>query len=340
MIDLRSDTVTRPSEGMRRAMYEAEVGDDVYGEDPTVNRLQERVADRLGTEAALFVPSGTMANQICLHVLTDPGDEVILERGAHVFNYESGAAGILSGLQLHPIDGENGLLSAEQVEAAVRPDAVVAPRTRVVSVENTANKAGGVVYPLDRIEAIAETARRHDLHLHLDGARLWNAAVAHDVPERAYAAPFDLTWVALSKGLGAPAGSVIAGPEPLIDDARRARKQFGGGMRQAGILAAAGLYALEHHRPSLADDHKKAQTLAETLADLPAFDLDVDAVETNIVIFEVLDGTAADVVETLEADDVLLTPFGPRTVRATTHRDVSMAEVETAADRLRTRFSA
>ncbi len=340
MIDLRSDTVTRPSDGMRRAMYEAEVGDDVYGEDPTVNRLQERVADRLGADAALFVPSGTMANQICLHVLTEPGDEVILERSAHVFNYESGAAGLLSGLQLHPINGTNGLLSPEQVEAAVRPDAVVAPHSRVVSVENTANKAGGVVYPLDRIEAIAETGRAHDLHLHLDGARLWNAAAAHDVPEHEYAAPFDLTWVALSKGLGAPAGSVIAGPAPLIEDARRTRKQFGGGMRQAGILAAAGLYALEHHRPELARDHKKAQHLAETIAARPAFDLDVETVETNIIIFTVRDGTAESVVDTLENEGVLVTPFGPQTVRVTTHRDVSMKEVDAAAEIIRGHFPA
>ena len=338
MIDLRSDTVTRPSEGMRQAMYEAEVGDDVYGEDPTVNRLQERVADRLGTEAALFVPSGTMANQICLHVLTDPGDEVILERGAHIFNYETGAAGLLSGLQLHPVDGDNGLLSPQQVEAAIRPDAVVSPRTRVVSVENTANKAGGVVYPLDRVTAIAETARDHDLHLHLDGARLWNASAAHDVSEAEYAAPFDLTWVALSKGLGAPVGSLIGGLKPLIDEARRVRKRFGGGMRQAGILAAAGLYALEHHRPHLDEDHEKAQRLAETIAALPAFDLDVNAVETNIIIFEVTDGTAADVVETLEADDVMLTPFGPTTVRATTHRDVSMDDVEEAVEAFQALF--
>jgi len=338
MIDLRSDTVTRPPEGMRRAMYEAEVGDDVYGEDPTVNRLQERIADRLGTEDALFVPSGTMANQICLHVLTDPGDEVILERGAHIFNYETGAAGLLSGLQLHPIEGENGLLAPGPIDAAIRPDAVVSPRTTVVSVENTANKAGGVVYPLDRIDAIAETTRAHDLHLHLDGARLWNAAEAHDVPESRYAAPFALTWVALSKGLGAPAGSVIAGPEPLIDEARRARKRFGGGMRQAGILAAAGLYALEHHRPRLADDHEKAQHLAEPIASLPAFELDVSAVETNILIFEVTDGTAADVVETLAEEDVLLTPFGPTTVRATTHRDVSMAEIKQAVTIIEEQF--
>jgi threonine aldolase len=340
MIDLRSDTITRPSDGMRRAMYEAEVGDDVYGEDPTVNRLQARVADRLGTEAALFVPSGTMANQICLHVLTDPGDEVILERGAHIFNYETGAAGLLSGLQLHPVDGDNGLLAPNSVEAAIRPDAVVAPRTRVVSVENTANKAGGVVYPLDRIEAIAETARAHDLRLHLDGARLWNAAAAHDTPEADYTAPFDLTWVALSKGLGAPVGSLVAGPQVLIDEARRVRKRFGGGMRQAGILAAAGLYALEHHRPHLADDHAKARRLAETIAALPAFDLDVDAVETNIIIFEVTDGTAAEVADTLGDDGLLLTPFGPTTLRATTHRDVSMEQIDEAAEIMQARYAA
>ncbi len=340
MIDLRSDTVTTPSDGMRQAMYEAEVGDDVYGEDPTVNRLQERIADRLGTEAALFVPSGTMANQICLHVITDPGDEIVLERGAHIFNYESGAAGLLSGLQLHPVEGDQGLLAPEHVEAAIRPEMEVFPPTRVVSVENTANQAGGVVYPLDRIEAIAETAREHDLHLHLDGARLWNASAAHDVPEQDFAAPFDLTWVALSKGLGAPAGSVIAGPKPLIEDARRTRKRFGGGMRQAGILAAAGLYALTHHRPHLHEDHEKAQHLAETIDALPPFEIDLDRVETNIVIFKVTTDTAASVVDTLEAKGVQLTPFGPTTLRATTHRDVSMDDVETAATLLRKTFGA
>lgn len=339
MIDLRSDTVTLPSEGMRRAMYEAEVGDDVYGEDPTVNRLQERIADRLGTEAALFVPSGTMANQICLHVLTDPGDEIVLERGAHVFNYESGAAGLLSGLQLHPVAGENGLLAPDDVEAAIRPDMEVFPPTRVLSIENTANQAGGAVYSLDRIEALAETARAHDLSLHLDGARLWNASAARDIPERAYAAPFDLTWVALSKGLGAPAGSVIAGSEALIANARRARKRFGGGMRQAGILAAAGLYALDHHRPHLSADHEKAQFLAEAIDTVSVFDVDPDRVETNILIFEVKNSTAADVVETLKRENLLLTPFGPSTVRATTHRDVCMEDVERAAEIIRAKYT-
>lgn len=339
MIDLRSDTVTQPSEGMRRAMYEAEVGDDVYGEDPTVNRLQERVADRLGTEAALFVPSGTMANQICLHVLTDPGDEILLERGAHIFNYESGAAGLLSGVQLHPITGEMGLLSPPDVEASVRPDGEIFPPTRVLSIENTANQAGGVVYPLDRITALAETARGHDLHVHLDGARLWNASAARDIPEQTYAEPFDLVWVALSKGLGAPAGSVIAGPQALIDDARLTRKRFGGGMRQAGILAAAGLYALEHHRPHLSEDHKKAKRLAETIASLSAFDVDLDHVETNILMFDVKQESAASVVDTLKQEDVLVTPFGPSTVRATTHRDVSLADIEQAAEVIQSHYS-
>ena len=338
MIDLRSDTVTRPSDGMRRAMAEAEVGDDVYGEDPTVNRLEARMADRLGTEAALFVPSGTMANQICLHVLTDPGDEVLLERSAHIFNYESGAAGLLSGIQLNPVDGEGGLLTPEAVEAAIRPKVMVMPPTRVVSVENTANTPGGIVYPLERIEAVVETARAHDLHTHLDGARLWNAAAAHDLPERRYVAPFDVAWVALSKGLGAPAGSVVVGPEALITEARRTRKRFGGGMRQAGILAAAGLYALEHHRPHLADDHAKTRRLAEALAALPAFDVALDRVETNILVFESPDHPAPEVVDTLAEAGVQITQFGPHTLRATTHRDVSMEAVETAIDAFRAHY--
>ena len=339
MIDLRSDTITRPSDAMRQAMATAEVGDDVYGEDPTVNRLQQRVADRLGKEAALFVPSGTMANQICLHVLTDPGDEVILARSSHVFNYETGAAGLLSGVQLNPISSADGLLSADAVEAAIRPEGDVFPRTRLVSIENTANKAGGAVYPLDRIHAIADVARQHDLRLHLDGARLWNAATALGVPEYDLTAPFDLVWVALSKGLGCPAGSLIAGPQPWIDAARVVRKRFGGGMRQAGILAAAGLYALEHHRPTLHEDHQKAARLAEGLADLPAFQVDPASVETNIVLFDVVDGTAQSVVEAMQRAGVGLTPFGPQTVRATTHRDVSMDEIEQALDVFRDRFA-
>ena len=313
---------------MRHAMAHAEVGDDVYGEDPTVNRLQETVAELLGKDAALFVPSGVMANQIALKLHTTPGDEVILNRLSHIYNYESGAPGLLSGVQLAPIDSPDVLLSAEQVEAAIRPDMDVFPQTRLVCVENTLNKGGGRVYPLGRLEAIADVARRHDLALHLDGARLWNAAAASGMAERAYAALADTVWVALSKGLGAPVGSVLAGPSNLMEQARRYRKLFGGGMRQSGVLAAAGLYAIEYHRPMLAHDHEKAQRLAEGIAELPDFSIDPATVETNIVLFDVEDGTAESVLEPLRDEGVLMTPFGPSTVRATTHRDVSMNDID------------
>jgi len=325
---------------MRRAIAEAEVGDDVYGEDPTVNALQDRIADLLGKEAALFVPSGVMANQLALKVLTQPGDEVVVERNCHIYNYESGGPGMLSGVQLQALDGHAGLLTADQVDAAIRPAMDVFPRTRLVCLENTANKAGGRIYPLAQIEAVAEVARSHDLRLHLDGARLWNASAATGIAERDYAAPFDTVWVALSKGLGAPVGSVLAGSEALIDEARFYRKMFGGGMRQAGILAAAGIYALDHHRSHLAQDHAKAQRLAEAIAELPAFALDLDTVETNIVIFDVVDDTAASVIDAMREAGVLLTEFGPHTIRATTHRDVSMEAIEAAIDVLQTRYHA
>lgn len=336
MIDLRSDTITTPSPGMRQAIANAEVGDDVYGEDPTVNALQERVADLLGTEAALFCPSGTMANQICLHVLTDPGDEVIVEQGAHIFNYETGAAGVLSGIQLRPVAGTNGRLQPDQVDAAVRPDADVMPRTGVVSVENTANRAGGVTYSVDDVQSIAAVGRSHDLKVHLDGARLWNAAAALGVPEHELTAPFDLSWVALSKGLGAPVGSVIAGAAPLITEARRVRKRFGGGMRQAGVLAAAGLYALANHRPHLSKDHEKARRFAEGIDALPSFSVDLQRVQTNIVIFQTGEVTASAVADAVANEGVLLTPFGPHTLRAVTHRDVTLEDVAHALDILRT----
>ena len=330
MIDLRSDTVTRPSEGMRRAMYEAEVGDDVFGEDPTVNRLQETVAEVLGKEAALFVPSGMMGNQIALKVHTQPGDEVIVEHTCHIFNYESGAPGLLSGVVLHVLQGERGLLTADQVQSAVRPGYYWESPSRLLCLENTLNKAGGVIYPLERTQELAALAREHDLRLHLDGARLWNATAATGISEAAYAALFDTVSVCLSKGLGAPVGSVLAGSTALIQSAHRYRKLFGGGMRQVGVLAAAGLYALEHHRPRLADDHIKARRLAEGIAELPAFSIDLDTVETNIVIFDVVEGGAMPVLEALQAQGVAMVPFGPATIRATTHRDVSMDDIETA----------
>lgn len=319
-------------------MYEAEVGDDVFGEDPTVRRLEERVAELLGKERALFVPSGVMGNQLGLKVHTQPGDEVIVERASHIFNYESGAPGVLSGVQLHVVEGERGLLSAEQVARAVRPGNYWEARSRLLCLENTVNKAGGVVYPLERLKAACAAARERGLALHLDGARLWNAAAASGVPETRYAAPFDTVSVCLSKGLGAPVGSLLAGSKGHIEQAHRYRKMFGGGMRQVGILAAAGLYALEHHRPHLAEDHEKARRLAYGIAELPAFRIAPEQVETNIVLFDVAAGDAAPVLETLRAADVLMVPFGPATIRATTHRDLSMDDIDRALQVMRAHY--
>ncbi len=265
-IDLRSDTVTRPSDEMRRVMAGAEVGDDVYGEDPTVNRLQERVARLLGKEEALFVPSGTMGNQISIKVHTQAGDELIAERDAHIFQYETGGAAFLSSVQVHTVQGERGILTAGHVREAIRPEIYYMPRTRLICLENTHNRAGGSIYPLRVIEEIEALAREQKLKMHLDGARLWNACVATGISPATYAGFFDSVSVCLSKGLGAPVGSVIAGSKDFIDSARHYRKIFGGGMRQAGILAAAGLYALDHNIARLIEDHEKAKILAGALA--------------------------------------------------------------------------
>jgi threonine aldolase len=339
MIDLRSDTVTRPGEGMRRAMYEAEVGDDVFGEDPTVRRLQETVADLLGKERALFVPSGVMGNQLAIRVHTSPGDEVLCEAGCHVANHESGAPGVLSGVQLRTIQGTRGILTADQVEAAIRPGAYWEPQPRLVTLENTHNKAGGVVQPRRLVEEIADVARRHGLATHLDGARIWNAAVRSGMSEAELAAPFDTVSVCLSKGLGAPVGSVLAGPKDLVERAHRFRKMWGGGMRQVGILAAAGLYALEHHRGDLALDHERARRLAAGIAEIGCFRLDPDSVETNIVMFDVVDAPAEDVLARLRAEGVLMVPFGPRTIRATVHRDLGDGDIDAALGVIRRLFA-
>lgn len=329
MIDLRSDTVTRPTPHMMAAMMAAEVGDDVFGEDPTVLRLQERVAHLLGKEAALFVPSGTMSNQLALRCLTEPGDDVITDRTYHVYNYESGGGAVLSGVQFSVVDGVKGLPSAEQVRAAARPPAYWEPRSRVLWLENTANKAGGIVFSPEDWAPLLAVAREHGLSLHLDGARLWNAAVALGRTEAELAAPFDTVSVCLSKGLGSPVGSVLAGPKALIDRAHRLRKMWGGGMRQVGILAAAGLYALDHHRTRLAEDHDNARLLAEGLAEIPGVHLDLDAVQSNIVMFS----TAVDartVQAALRAHGLGVVPFGPFTIRATTHLDVSREDIPRA----------
>lgn len=337
LLDLRSDTVTRPTQGMRAAMHAAEVGDDVFGEDPTVNRLQERVAELLGKEAALFVPSGTMSNQIAVKVHTQPGDELICDVNCHIYNYEAGGPAILSGVMCHTLNGDCGILDATQLEDTIRPDDEHQVRTRLVCLENTHNRGGGRVYPFEKIQAIHAWTRQHGLMLHLDGARLWNAVVATGIAAKKWSALFDTVSVCFSKGLGAPVGSALAGPRESIMRARRIRKLFGGGMRQAGVLAAAALYALDHHIERLAEDHRNAQTIARAVADTPGLRLAPPDVETNLVWFRVEReiGTAEDVAAALKECGVLVQVLGPQTLRACTHLDVSATQVERAAEMIR-----
>lgn len=328
-IDLRSDTVTKPTEEMRKAIAEAEVGDDVYGEDPTVNRLQERVAQLLGKEASLFVPSGTMANQLAIKSQTQPGDEVIIEATSHPFNFEGGAGAALSGVQFYCIKGERGIIKASQIEEAIRPKDHHYPVTRLICLENTHNRGGGTIFPIKEIEAISQLAKERGLLVHLDGARLWNASVASGIPLHEYARWFDSVSVCLSKGLGAPIGSLIAGSKELIHRVHRFRKMFGGGMRQVGILAAAGLYAIEHHIDRLKEDHENAKRLARGLAELKGVKIYTEQVETNIVIFEIEDSqkNAYQLAEEMKRFGVLIHVIGRRMVRLVTHLDVTQEEI-------------
>jgi threonine aldolase len=335
-IDLRSDTVTLPSPGMRQAMAGAPVGDDQYGEDPTVNRLQERIAELLGKEAALFVPSGTMANQIALKILTRPGDDVVVGDEAHIVWHESGAAAANSGVQFTVV-GRGGLFTAADLRAAHKPPGhIVFPPTTLVAIENTHNRGGGVVFPQNEADGICETARELGLASYLDGARLFNAAAATGQIPAALAAPFDVVSIALSKGLGCPVGSLITGRRDDIARAHRARRMFGGAMRQSGILAAAGLYALEHNLDRLAEDHANAKLLAERLAGLRGVKLDLATVQSNIVIFRMEQGApaAATIVARAQEQGVLVSAFGARIVRAVTHLDVSHDQCRHAGDLL------
>jgi threonine aldolase len=336
-IDLRSDTVTRPTPGMRAAMAAAEVGDDVMHEDPTVNRLQERVADLLGKEAALFVPSGTMSNQICIRVHTQPGDEMLCEEGCHVYYYEAGGPAVLSGVMCHTFRGDYGILDVSQLEGHVRPPNDHFVKTRLVSIENTHNRGGGRLFPLEKIKAIRTWTRRHNLALHLDGARLWNAVIATGTPARTWAEQVDTVSVCFSKGLGAPVGSALVGPRDFVARARQIRKLFGGGMRQAGILAAAALYALDNHVDRLAEDHRNARVLAQAIADTPGLRLDPPDVHTNIVWIEVDRdlGSAKHVADALKERGVLVSPATPTRIRCVMHLDVSAAMAERAADTFR-----
>lgn len=318
---------------MRKAMASAEVGDDVFGEDPTVNRLQEKVAGMLGKEAAIYVASGVMSNQLALKTHTVSGDEVIVEKDSHIFNYETGAPALLSGVQLNPVPGVRGLMTAADVESAIRPEVYYMMPTRLVCVENTHNRGGGSLYPMKLIEEIRDVAVRHGLKYHLDGARLWNASVATGIKVSEYAKHFDSVSVCLSKGLGAPVGSVLTGTKEYIAKARRFRKIFGGGMRQAGILAAAGLYALENNIQRLAEDHEKAKTFARILSDSSMYELNVDHVETNIVIFGIKHHMSLDkFIAEAKAKGVLISAGSAGRLRAVTHLDVSMDSVRKAAE--------
>lgn len=334
-IDFRSDTVTKPTPGMRRAIADAEVGDDVYGEDPTVLRLEERVAERLGLEAALFVPSGTQANQVAIGVHCRPGDEVLTEAGSHILHYEGGAVPALWGVQPQPLPGERGLLTPEAVASAVREDNIHYPRTRLLSLENTHNRGCGSVWPVERFRAVVDVARKAGLAVHLDGARLFNAEVAAGVPASTWAKLTDTTSVCFSKGLGAPVGSALVGRADHIREARRLRKRLGGAMRQAGILAAAALYALEHHVERLAEDHANARRLAAGLAEVPGVKVDAARVETNMVFAE-FSRPALEMVELLRKHGVLTNPAGgPRSLRLVTHLDLSSADIDEAVSRIR-----
>jgi len=341
MIDLRSDTVTKPSAGMREAIARAEVGDDVFGEDPTVNRLQDVAARLLGKEAALFVPSGTMANQLAVRLHTNPGDEMIVEAGSHVVRYESGAAAGLSGVQTCWVPGIRGILEPEQIEAAIRPSDYHNPPTTLISLENTHNRGGGSIYPLPTILAIRKIAEARGIAMHLDGARLFNAVVASGIPAAEYARSFETVSFCLSKGLGAPVGSLICSDASRIAKLRRLRKMFGGGMRQAGIIAAAGLYALEHNIQRLAEDHRHAKQFAGALVGLRGVRITPEHIETNIVVFDIQETgrTAEDVLDKLKAQGLLLVPFGPATLRAVTHLDISTSQIEQACAILKKVFT-
>lgn len=331
VIDLFSDTATRPSDGMRRAMAEAEVGDEQRREDPTVNRLQAAVAKLLGKEAALFLPSGTMCNLIAFAVATKPGDEIILHRTAHPIVAEGGGTPAFSGALFNPQDGARGMFTPEQVASAIRAPSRYSPRTRVVSIEQTTNLGGGGVWPLETIAEIARVARANALWMHCDGARLLNAVVESGAPAAAYGAHFDSVWIDFSKGLGAPVGAVLAGSRTFIEDAWYFKQRFGGAMRQAGIIAAACLYALDHNVDRLAEDHANARIIYNALREVG--NLKIEDVETNIVIFDVepLGMTAADIENRLGEQRVRLSVMGKTKLRAVTHLDVTKAQVETAA---------
>lgn len=337
VIDLRSDTVTRPTAAMRRAIAEAEVGDDVLGDDPTVLRLQRKVAELLGKEAACFVPSGTMANQASIRALTEPGDEIIAHHGSHIIHYETGAPAVISGCMIAPAQGAGGLFDVAELERLVRASNDHAPVTKLLVIENTHNRGGGTVWPIEQVERLTARARELGLRCHLDGARLWNACAATGRSPADYARFFDTVSTCFSKGLGAPAGSSVAGDARTIARVFRVRKMLGGAMRQSGVLAAAAIHALDHHRERLRDDHANARRLAEGLAQIPGLAVDLPSVQTNIAYVDIdpAFGTAAAWTARVREHGVWLLPTAPQRARVVTHLDISAEMIDRALDAFR-----
>lgn len=336
-IDLYSDTQTRPTAGMREAMASAPVGDEQRGEDPTTNRLCEMTAELLGKEAAVFMPSGTMCNQIAILVHCRAGDDIIADRTAHIINSEGGGPAVFAGASLRPIDGERGIFTADQAEEAIRRPRRHAPRTRMIEIEQTANSGGGSIWPLETIRAVGDVAKRHDLVLHMDGARLLNAVVASGVSARDFSEPFDSLWLDLSKGLGCPVGAVLAGSADFIEQAWQWKQRMGGAMRQSGSIAAAGVYALENNVDRMAEDHENAQLFADSISNLPGIRVEPDKIETNMVFFDVSQTglTAGELHERLLERGVRIGENDRYRMRVVTHLDVSRDQVTRAADAVR-----
>ncbi len=323
---------------MRKVMAEAVVGDDVFGEDETTNNFQQKIAGMFGMEAGLFVPSGTMSNQLAVNVLTEPGDEVIIDETGHIFNYEATAASLLSSVQLHPVSGKNGVLTPEIIEPAIRPKHDWDPYTRVIELENTTNKGGGVCYTRENLKAIRKLADDHGLFIHLDGARIWNASAASGIELSFFGTIADTMSVCFSKGLGAPVGSMLLSTKAHIDKARRMRKMMGGGMRQIGILTAAADYAVEHHFPLLKLDHERARRFAEAVATCSQLEIDLGRAETNIIIFDVKNESAASALKKLAAENIFMSEFGPKTIRATFHLQTGDNDLDVVIDSMKKIF--
>lgn len=330
MIDLRSDTITKPTAAMRAAMAAAEVGDDVFGDDPTVLELERETAAVLGKDAAVYMPSGTMTNQVAIRTHTEPGDEIVLEANSHSYFYETGGPAALSGVMCRLLTGERGIFTVAELKANLHPENIHFPRARLVCIENTHNRGGGSIWPMEQLAEVAAVAREAGLRLHLDGARLWNATAATGIAEREYAKFFDSVSVCFSKGLGAPVGSCLAGGAEVVARARRFRKMFGGGMRQAGIIAAGALYALRNHRSRLVEDHANAKALAAGVAAIAGLELDPPDVETNMVFFKTRTMPAAALAEKLKAAGVAVLALGPDRIRAVVSLAVTRADIDTA----------